>query len=571
MNNNIVGNVAQIEHLDGNITQVDDYLSGNISQLDYLSGNLNSRGDEETVYRGYSAYEVALQQGFEGSKDEWLRALVGPQGETGVSISDVRLNDDFTLTVTLDDGTEFTTESIKGDKGDKGQKGDKGDKGDPGEPGTNMEIHICSITEYDSQTRVPTIVNPDSSTFYLVPSEDGTSPDLFTEWVYVNNAWEMFGNTTIDLSGYLTDVQINGTSIVGDGVANIPKAANQKLGVVKPVVQYGTSVNKNGEIYIVSAYDALIKQGEQEYRPIVPYYQDYAAFYGLAKSAGADEKNSTLPFGTYTDNAKDSIQNMLGITPLIASHETDPFESNHVVGERFIIGGKLYRAKTALAAGEYVNEGTNVEVVNVTEVLDDTYIKNTDYASSNIAGIVKVDSDWGIGMYDPSQSDGTYGNFLYLSPASSAQIKAGFTSYKAVVPNTQHEAIFYGLAKAAGDTTQSSSSNAVGTYTEFAKSSISEMLNGSIAVSGTAPTIVAKAGIRYVCGEVLTLDITVPSTGIIDVIFTSGSSPTVLTITPPTSMTMKWANNFDPAILEANTTYEINIMDGYLGVVGKWT
>lgn len=72
MNDNIVGNVAQIEHLDGNIAQVDEYLSGNISQLDYLSGNLNSRGDEETVYRGYSAYEVALQQGFEGSKDEWM-------------------------------------------------------------------------------------------------------------------------------------------------------------------------------------------------------------------------------------------------------------------------------------------------------------------------------------------------------------------------------------------------------------------------------------------------------------------------------------------------------------------
>lgn len=109
-----------------------DNISGNIVPLIHLDGNLNSSGDEQTVYRGYSAYEIALQQGFEGSKDEWLRALVGPKGETGVSVSDVRLNDDFTLTVTLDDGTEFTTESIKGEKGDKGQKGDKGDKGDTG-------------------------------------------------------------------------------------------------------------------------------------------------------------------------------------------------------------------------------------------------------------------------------------------------------------------------------------------------------------------------------------------------------------------------------------------------------
>ena len=97
-----------------------DNISGNIVPLIHLDGNLNSSGDEQTVYRGYSAYEIALQQGFEGSKDEWLRALVGPQGETGVSVSDVRLNEDSTLTVTLDNGTEFTTDSIKGDKGDKG-------------------------------------------------------------------------------------------------------------------------------------------------------------------------------------------------------------------------------------------------------------------------------------------------------------------------------------------------------------------------------------------------------------------------------------------------------------------
>ena len=293
-----------------------------------------------------------------------------------------------------------------GPQGPQGPKGDKGDKGDQGEPGTNMEIHICSITEYDSQTRVPTIVNPDSSTFYLVPSEDGTSPDLFTEWVYVNNAWEMFGNTTVDLSGYLTDVQINNSSVVSNGVATIPIGGS------------GT--------------------------------------YGVFKTNSAN--------GIFNDNGTLAINN-----------------------------------------------------------------------------------------------------------ASESDIKGGTEELKPLTPNKEHMAVFYGLAKASGDSTQTSSSNTVGTYTESAKSLISEMLNGSIAVSGTAPTIIAKAGVRYVCGEVLTLNITVPSTGIIDIIFTSGSSPTVLTITPPTGMTMKWVNNFDPAILEANATYEINIMDGYLGVVGKWT
>ena len=109
------------------------------------------------------------------------------------------------------------------------------------------------------------------------------------------------------------------------------------------------------------------------------------------------------------------------------------------------------------------------------------------------------------------------------------------------------------------------SANAVGTYTEDAKSAIYEMLNGSVTVSGTNPTIVAKSGITYVCGEVATLDITLPASGIFDVIFTSGSTPTVLTATGVT-----WMNGFDPSALEANTTYEINILNG-LGVAAQWS
>lgn len=109
------------------------------------------------------------------------------------------------------------------------------------------------------------------------------------------------------------------------------------------------------------------------------------------------------------------------------------------------------------------------------------------------------------------------------------------------------------------------------TRTENAKSAISSMLNAPETVSGTTPTIAAKAGVQYICGEVSTIAITTPASGIVDVIFTSGSTPAVLTVTPPTGMTMKWANGFDPTALEANTVYEINIMNGVYGVVASWT
>ena len=88
----------------------------------------------------------------------------------------------------------------------------------------------------------------------------------------------------------------------------------------------------------------------------------------------------------------------------------------------------------------------------------------------------------------------------------------------------------------------------------------------TVAVTGTTPTIIGQADTRYVCGEITTLDLTPPASGICDVVFTSGSTPTVLTV----PSTVKWANGFDPTSLGTNTTYELNIMDG-LGVAGSWT
>lgn len=84
-------------------------------------------------------------------------------------------------------------------------------------------------------------------------------------------------------------------------------------------------------------------------------------------------------------------------------------------------------------------------------------------------------------------------------------------------------------------------------------------------VTGTTPEIVAQAGHRYVCGEVAAISITPPASGICDVVFTSGTTPAVLTV----PNTVQWSEWFDPTTLAASTTYELNIMDG-LGVVSVW-
>ena len=55
-------------------------LTGSIKG-EILQGNINRLHE----LRGYSAYEVAVLEGFEGTKEEWLASLVGPQGDRGNS------------------------------------------------------------------------------------------------------------------------------------------------------------------------------------------------------------------------------------------------------------------------------------------------------------------------------------------------------------------------------------------------------------------------------------------------------------------------------------------------------
>lgn len=180
-------------------------------------------------------------------------------------------------------------------------------------------------------------------------------------------------------------------------------------------------------------------------------------------------------------------------------------------------------------------------------------------------GVVKTTTGLGLGFSGA-------GN-LMIATATNAAVKNGTNNYVPITPSNQEKSAFYGLAKAAGSD-MASSSNPVGQYTDAAKSAISTMLNGSVAVSGTTPIITALPGLQYVCGEVSTLDITLPASGCVDVVFESGSTPTVLTVTPPTGMTVEWANGFDSTTLEADTLYELNIkMVGTkcLGVAGSWT
>lgn len=202
------------------------------------------------------------------------------------------------------------------------------------------------------------------------PAEDGTAGQVLatdgnggTEWVDLPEGG----------SGGLSDVRIDGTSVVQNGTAYIPVGSTSGLGVVKASGTYGTTVYSSGTLGISGANASMIKSGINQYSPITPLRQHEAAFYGLAKAAGdSTQQNSSNAVGQYTDDAKASILSMLGVLSLFGTVEGNTASKAYSYGEAFIYKGKLCRATSSIAQNDTIDYGVNCVETNIIELLSGT-------------------------------------------------------------------------------------------------------------------------------------------------------------------------------------------------------
>lgn len=86
---------------------------------------------------GKSAYEVAVEEGFEGDEEAWLASLVGPQGERGPEGPPGQ------------DGAQGE-QGPAGEDGADGERGPEGPKGDPGEDGADGVDGFPSESDWDA-------------------------------------------------------------------------------------------------------------------------------------------------------------------------------------------------------------------------------------------------------------------------------------------------------------------------------------------------------------------------------------------------------------------------------------
>jgi len=102
-------------------------------------------------------------------------------------------------------------------------------------------------------------------------------------------------------------------------------------------------------------------------------------------------------------------------------------------------------------------------------------VANIPISSTNAAGVIKTNRAYGLEVGGSE--------FIAVVKAEDNDCHNGTNNFRPIVPSQQHKSVFYGLAKAAGDTTQSQSSNAVGTYTDSAKTAIQSMLGIDSAIA----------------------------------------------------------------------------------------
>ena len=157
--------------------------------------------------------------------DYWFNigqlAIAGPQGPKGNGIEDISLSANYGLTFIFTDGTQKTTNSIRGvpgvagipgKNGAPGPKGDKGDKGDPGprgEQGPQGPAGAFTILgTLASSDLLPSASTMNQNDAYLITTDGG-----YDLWIIIGTAASNFTWLNTGHLGAGTTITVNGQAV----------------------------------------------------------------------------------------------------------------------------------------------------------------------------------------------------------------------------------------------------------------------------------------------------------------------------------------------------------------------
>ena len=132
------------------------------------SATLHNGANGEKGTDGKSAYQIAVEQGYQGSESDWLSSLKGDKGEKG----DTGLQGER--------GEKGET-GQQGEQGPMGEKGDPGDRGLQGVPGEKGEKGDAGVAGKDGFSPIANVVKDGSVITITITDKNGTTTVTLTE------------------------------------------------------------------------------------------------------------------------------------------------------------------------------------------------------------------------------------------------------------------------------------------------------------------------------------------------------------------------------------------------------
>ena len=165
------------------------------------SATLHNGANGEKGTDGKSAYQIAVEQGYQGSESDWLSSLKGDKGEKGNTGAKGNPGQDGTdgksaYAIAVEHGYEDSEDkwllSLKGEKGDTGERGEKGDTGDrglqgvPGEKGEKGDAGVAGKDGTDGFSPIANVVKNGSVITITITDKNGTTTVTLTEGAAVD-------------------------------------------------------------------------------------------------------------------------------------------------------------------------------------------------------------------------------------------------------------------------------------------------------------------------------------------------------------------------------------------------
>ena len=143
-------------------------------------GNTGAKGNPgQDGTDGKSAYAIAVEHGYEDSEEKWLLSLKGEKGDTGErgEKGDTGLQGER--------GEKGET-GQQGEQGPKGEKGDPGDRGLQGVPGEKGEKGDAGVAGKDGFSPIANVVKDGSVITITITDKNGTTTVTLTEGAAVD-------------------------------------------------------------------------------------------------------------------------------------------------------------------------------------------------------------------------------------------------------------------------------------------------------------------------------------------------------------------------------------------------